>query len=92
MKVVCINNIELSKDSYGRPQHKTLPLTIGKVYEVSDTSDKLSPSYIWIDGDDDIVIFEITGLVANRKGFTIYPKIYFVSLDVWREMQINKLV
>jgi len=84
MKVVCINNIELSKDSYGRPQHKTLPLTIGKVYDVSDTSDKLSPSYIWIDGDD--------GLVANRKGFTIYPKIYFVSLDVWREMQINKLV
>jgi hypothetical protein len=81
MKVVCINNIELSKDSYGRPQHKTLPLTIGKVY---DTSDKLSPSYIWIDNGD------VSNV--NRKGFSIYPKSYFVSLDVWREMQINKLI
>ena len=81
MKVVCINNIELSKDSYGRPQHKTLPLTIGKVY---DTSDKLSPYYIWIDNGD------VSNV--NRKGFSIYPKSYFVSLDVWREMQINKLI
>ena len=84
MKVVCINNIELSKDSYGRPQHKTLPLTIGKVYDTSTNWGTLSPSYIWIDNGD------VSNV--NRKGFRIYPKSYFVSLDVWREMQINKLI
>ena len=77
--IICVNRKQYQDDHYWMGS-----LTIGKVYDVSDTSDKLSPSYIWIDGDD--------GLVANRKGFTIYPKIYFVSLDVWREMQINKLV
>ena len=36
MKVVCINNVELGRDSYGKPRHNMLPLTIGKVYEVVD--------------------------------------------------------
>ena len=81
MKVVCINNIELSKDSYGKPRHNRLPLTIGKVYDT---------------------VFEGEVRVTNVKFYMIekdnnnesnhYAANYFVTLDVWREMQLNKLL
>lgn len=81
MKIVCVNNIELAKDSYGQTRHKRLPLTIGKIYDT---------------------VFEGEVRVTNVKFYMIekdnngesnhYAANYFVTLDVWREMQLNKLL
>ena len=81
MKVVCINNIELSKDFSGKPRHKRLPLTIGQIYEVEEENIILGKkSFYFLEKDND-----------NVEGI-IYPVHYFVTIDVWREMQINKII
>jgi hypothetical protein len=75
MKVVCINNVELGRDSYGKPRHNILPLTIGKVYEVVDEE---SPSlYLLVDDKLNLPL--------------VFSRTHFVSIDVWREIQLNKM-
>ena len=80
MKVVCINNVELGRDSYGKPRHNILPLTIGKVYEVVDEAS----DYLLLDDNNDY---------DDKLNFPlVYSKTHFVTQDVWREMQLNKLL
>lgn len=81
MKIVCINNIELGKDSYGKPRHKRLPITIGQIYEAKP------------DGIISLGKVNFYTLVKDNEeeGIT-YPSHYFVTIDVWREMQLNKLI
>ena len=80
MKVVCINNVELSRDSSGKPRHNILHLTIGKVYEAEE-----SVNYYLIDEDNNDY--------DNKLSFPlVYSKTHFVTQDVWREMQLNKLL
>jgi hypothetical protein len=88
MKVVCISNVELSRDSSGKPRHNILHLTIGKVYEAEEsvtTSVIPSTTYYLIDeGNNDY---------DNKLSFPlVYSKTHFVTQDVWREMQLNKLL
>ena len=78
MKVVCINNVELCRDPYGKPRHNILPLTIGKVYDTYTSLDSLIKFYIIEKDNND----ETTNYAAN----------HFVTLDVWREMQLNKIL
>jgi hypothetical protein len=80
MKVVCINNVELGRDSYGKPRHNILPLTIGKAYEVVDEAS----DYLLLDDNNDY---------DDKLNFPlVYSKTHFVTQDVWREMQLNKLL
>jgi hypothetical protein len=80
MKVVCINNVELGRDSYGKPRHNILPLTIGKAYEVVDDAS----DYLLLDDNNDY---------DDKLNFPlVYSKTHFVTQDVWREMQLNKLL
>ena len=85
MKVVCINNVELGRDSYGKPRHNILHLTIGKVYEAEESDIKNDNKYYLIDeGNNDY---------DNKLSFPlVYSKTHFVTQDVWREMQLNKLL
>lgn len=88
MKVVCISNVELSRDSSGKPRHNILPLTIGKVYETEEsvTSSVIpSTNYYLINEDNNDY--------DNKLSFPlVYSKTHFVTQDVWREMQLNKLL
>ena len=80
MKVVCISNVELGRDSYGKPRHNILPLTIGKAYEVVDEAS----DYLLLDDNNDY---------DDKLNFPLaYSRTHFVSQDVWREMQLNKLL
>ena len=79
MKIVCINNMELGRDSYGKPRHKRLPITIGSVYD--------TPDGIITSGNDRFYMLE----KDNEKEMITYPSHYFVTLDIWREQQLNKL-
>ena len=81
MKIVCVNNIELSKDSYGQTRHKRLPLTIGQTYEAESDG-------IFVLGKVNFY----TLVKDNEEEMITYPSHYFVTLDVWREMQLNKLL
>ena len=84
MKVVCISNVELSRDSSGKPRHNILPLTIGKVYKVEEsvtTSVIPSTNYYLIDEDNN-----------DYDNKLVYSKTHFVTQDVWREMQLNKFL
>ena len=45
MKVVCISNVELGRDSYGKPRHNILHLTIGKIYEAEESDIKNDNKY-----------------------------------------------
>ena len=77
MKVVCINDSELGKDSYGKPRYKKLPLTRGKTYE------NLNGFHM----------NEFVAVVSDDNGEKrLYPSVNFVTLDVWRQMQLNKLI
>ena len=83
MKVVCISNVELSRDSSGKPRHNILHLTIGKVYEAEE-SDIDTKYYLIDEGNNDY---------DNKLSFPlVYSKTHFVTQDVWREMQLNKLL
>lgn len=81
MKIVCINNMELGRDSYGKPRHKRLPITIGQIYDAEP------------DGIISLGKVNFYTLVKDNEeeGIT-YPSHYFVTIDVWREMQLNKLI
>jgi hypothetical protein len=86
-KIVCISNIELGFDTKGKPTCKTLPITIGKTYEVisefdRNVSRKRKEKFYLLKSDDD----------AKDSIFLIYPTSHFVPLDVWREMRINKII
>lgn len=81
MKVVCINNIELSKDSYGKPRHNRLALTIGKTYESISDEQIISQNVRFYVIEKD-----------NNDESKYYAANYFVTLDVWREMQLNKII
>lgn len=87
MKVVCVNNIELGMDSQGKPRNRILPITPGQIYETNGfygydfSNDKiplLSNFYIL--------------LKDNEREFVIYSAHYFVTLDEWRESQLNKVL
>ena len=81
MKVVCINNIELSRDSNGKPRHKRLSLTIGKVYDtvVEHKIRVDNVTFYMIEKDED-------------DESRLYAAQYFVTLDVWREQQLNRIL
>jgi hypothetical protein len=85
MKVVCISNVELSRDSSGKPRHNILHLTIGKVYEAEESDIKNDNKYYLIDeGNNDY---------DSKLSFPlVYSKTHFVTQDVWREMQLNRLL
>lgn len=81
MKVVCIDNIELGKDSYGNPRDKKLSLTIGQTYEVDpDVIILGKKNFYMLEKDDD-------GIETP-----IYLVSYFVTIDVWRESQLDKIL
>lgn len=82
MKVVCINNVELGRDSYGKPRHNILPLTIGKVYEVVDEE---SPSHYHLYQGSYLLVDDKLNLPL------VFSRTHFVSIDVWREIQLNKM-
>jgi len=77
MKVVCINNVELGKDSHGKPRHKILPLTIGQIYEAgieilpyTKTDIPSKANFYMLEKDNN----EVEGM--------IYSSHYFVTIDV----------
>lgn len=81
MKVVCINNMELGRDSNGKSRLKRLPLTIGKTYDtVLDGEIKASNVRFYMIEKD------------NNDETTHYAAQYFVTLDVWREQQLNRIL
>lgn len=80
MKVVCINNVELGRDSNGKPRHNILPLTIGKTYENI------------LDGQIIVSNVRFYMIEDNNEEITHYAAQYFVPLDVWREMQLNRIL
>ena len=81
MKVVCINNVELGRDSNGKSRLKRLPLTIGKTYESIPDDQIISQNvrFYAIEKDDD-------------DESRLYAAQYFVTLDVWREQQLNRIL
>jgi len=81
MKVTCINNIELSRYSNGKPRHKRLSLTIGKVYDtvVEHKIRVDNVTFYMIEKDED-------------DESRLYAAQYFVTLDVWREQQLNRIL
>ncbi len=81
IKIVCINNIEIGRDSQGKPRHKRLPITIGQVYDA-----KLDKTISLND------IKYYTLVTDNVDKDMTYPAHFFVTLEVWREMQLNKLL
>jgi hypothetical protein len=81
MKVVCINNMELGRDSNGKSRLNRLPLTIGKVYDTV------------LDGEIQVSNVRFYMLEKDNNDETYhYAAQYFVTLDVWREQQLNKLI
>lgn len=80
MKLVCSNNVELGRDSNGKPRHNILPLTIGKTYEIDEQKTLIVAN----------VRFYL--LEDNNGEMNRYPAQLFLPLHVWREMQINRLL
>lgn len=79
-KVVCINNVELGRDINGKPLHNRLPLTIGKTYESI------------LDGQIIVRNVKFYMIEDNNGEITQYAAQYFVPLDVWRELQLNRII
>jgi len=78
MKVVCITNIP-----YGRRGDSYSDITPGKIYEIENEAGDLFKlnfgwSVIWIQND--------TG------GGSWYPKDMFISLEEWRQKQLDKIL
>ena len=82
VKIVCINNIELTRDSNGKSRSWTLPLTRGQIYD----ADLASVPGATKEG----VRFYF--LMNNEGEMAIYPAHYFITIDVWREIQLNKII
>ncbi len=84
MKLVCISNVELGRDSRGKPRHNKLPLTIGQTYEADNTISTSNP---------DKELSKIVFILSDNNGDSgMYHMNNFVTQDVWREMQLNKLI
>jgi bisphosphoglycerate-independent phosphoglycerate mutase (AlkP superfamily) len=81
MKVVCINNMELGRDSNGKSRLKRLPLTIGKTYESIPDDQIISQNVRFYAIEKD-----------NDDESRLYAANYFVTLDVWREQQLNRIL
>jgi len=91
MKVVCINNVELGRDSYGKPRHNILPLTIGKAYDTVGGGKGGSD----FDLDGEIKVSNVRFYMIekdNNDETTHYAAQYFLPVNVWREQQLNKLL
>ena len=77
MKLVCINNISLEEGYIP-------PLTIGKIYESIEPNNKLD-LYIWEDDSNYYII--------NDTGYKSWELIEnFITLNKWRELQLEKLI
>jgi hypothetical protein len=83
IKLVCIRNVELGKDSRGKPRFKTLPLTIGKMYESVDVVITTNPVRM--------IDKKIVMIIADDGESRYYHLNNFVTIDVWREIQLRKL-
>lgn len=76
MKLMCINNISMEQDYVP-------PITIGKIYETDELPDDIYD--IWI-GDANYKII-------NDNGFSSWELIEnFITLEEWREQQLNKII
>jgi hypothetical protein len=86
MRFVCINNVDLTKNSKGKTIHKKLPLTIGQTYEVElkNYNDPFSGNGFYSP--------YYTVICDDKNDKNSYHSSNFVTLDVWREMQLNKLI
>ena len=83
MKLVCISNVELGRDSRGRPRHNIIPLTIGQTYECETTYTSSNP----------VKNSKLVFILSDNNGDSrMYHMNNFVTQDVWREMQLNKLI
>jgi hypothetical protein len=83
MKVVCINNLSLGKDSNGVPRVNKLPLTIGKVYDIEK-----GITFTRSIGPEEVYIVERDNNGERR----FYNTECFENLDIWRESQLNKIL
>ena len=77
MKLMCVNTLSL-EEGY------ITPLTPGKIYESIERNNKLN-LYIWED-DANYYITNDTG----SKSWELIEN--FITLEQWREQQINKLI
>ena len=77
MILMCINNLS-------REQGYTAPLTPGKIYESVERNNTLD-LYIW---EDDANYY-----ITNDTGFRSWELIEnFITLEEWREQQLNKIL
>lgn len=90
MKVVCINNVELGRNSNGKPRHNILPLTIGKTYHTYDFYNHVIQNIL----DGQIIVSNVRFYMIedNNEEITHYAAQYFVPLDVWRDIQLNRIL
>jgi hypothetical protein len=80
VKVVCINNVELGRDSNGKTRHNMLPLTIGKTYEKIPDGQIIAQNVRFYMIED------------NNGELRHYPAQNFLPIDTWREMQLNRIL
>lgn len=91
IKVVCTNNIELSRDTKGKSVHKKLPLTIGKTYILS------IPQHVEIYKEAGISYYLKTSntfdISEDDNGLkNTYTSKNFVTVEAWRELQLIKIM
>ncbi len=73
--------MELGRDSNGKSRLKRLPLTIGKTYESIPDDQIISQNVRFYAIEKD-----------NDDQSRLYAANYFVTLDVWREQQLNRIL
>ncbi len=83
MKVVCVDNIELGKDSQGKTRNRILSITPGQIYETNGL-------YVYDYSLNDKNCYTL--LKDNERELVTYPSHYFVTLDEWRERQLKKIL
>jgi len=83
MKVVCVDNIELGKDSQGKPRNRILSITPGQIYETNGL-------YVYDYSLNDKNCYTL--LKDNERELVTYPSYYFVTLGEWRERQLKKIL
>lgn len=76
MKLMCINNMSME-------QGYIPPITIGKIYETDELPDDIYD--IWIE--------DANYKIINDNGFSSWELIEnFITLEEWREQQLNKII
>lgn len=82
MIIVCIDNVLPIKESYwmgsGFAPGLLLSLTINKSYEIVDIVPHYSDNRYWVRNDKDRI--------------TSFPKTCFITLDEFRNLQIDKII